>query len=169
MGDHARWLNKEGFSGSDQVSRQWYLKLSDLTKEQLRDWLKQKPYCGNEHDGSFDLGSGSARAWISELKPYQKQASIENWGIAALVEIGFNPCRNDAPDNSQTVLYRVAFDALADLSGDLVFHVLDVGILLRRNGRVIVNSEAFQLHELNCMLEPPFWLSSWPCHLLKRE
>ena len=151
------------------MSRQWNLAMSDLNKDQILDWLRKKPYFGDEHEGGFDLALGCADALVSDMKPYQREACAESWGIYASVDIWLNPAREGTGNDRQEAIYRLAFDALADLSCDLVFHVLDVGILLRKGGRIIVNPEVFQLNELNRMLEPPFWLASQPCHLLKRE
>ena len=151
------------------MSRQWNLAMADLNKDQILDWLRKKPYFGDEHEGGFDLALGCADAFVSDMKPYQREACAESWGIKASVDIWFNPAREGIGNESQEAIYRLAFDALADFSCDLVFHVLDVGILLRKDGGIIVNPEVFQLNVLNRMLEPPFWLASQPCHLLKRE
>jgi hypothetical protein len=151
------------------MSRQWTLAIAELNRDRILDWLRKKPYFGNEHDGVFDLALGCAGGRVLDLKPYQREDCEEFWGIKASVNIWFNPTREGPGCDSQGAIYRLAFDALADFSHDLVFHVLDIGILLRKGGRIIVNPEVFQLNELNRMLEPPFWLASQPCHLLKRE
>ncbi len=82
------------------MSRQWYLKIADLTKERLVDWLVQKPYFVSDNEGSIDLGSGSVRAGIG-VETIPAAGKSRELGNCSFSEIGFTPYRNEAKEDSQ--------------------------------------------------------------------
>ncbi len=149
------------------MSRQWQLALADATVAQATAWLAARP--GAVPRGAIvELAGGVATASIAELKPYQREACQRTWGVRAAVELEFAAAVDRRAAAGQSAIYAAAFDALRRFPADAAFACLDVGIFVRRGGRMIVNPEAFQLAAFNALLEPPFWLADAPTHLLHR-
>jgi hypothetical protein len=148
------------------MSRQWSLSIQNCSSAELTTWLLGRPYA--KRDGQLiALADGTVDASVKDLKPYQREDCLREWGVAAESKIYMVPAR-DAGAKAREAMFRVAFDALRHFTGDMSFAALDVGIFARRAGRLIVNSEEFKSAEINALLEPPFWLADDPCHLLIR-
>ncbi len=155
------------------MSRQWSLSIQGTSAEEVTVWLSNQPYAQRSTEYPdhtiFDLSGGSVGAMISELKPLERAACLDAWGVAAVSEVYMSVRRNADPEVAHLAMYRVAFDALRHFPADIAFAALDVGLFARRSGRLTVNPQSFKSPEINALLEPPFWLADDPCHLLIRS
>jgi hypothetical protein len=154
------------------MSRQWSVSIQGTSAGEVTTWLTNQPYAQRNTEYPdhtiFDLAGGAVSAKVSDLKPLERAACFDMWGVTATTEVYMSVCRGADPEVAHLTMYQVAFDALRRFPVDVAFAVDDVGIFARRGGRLTVNSEQFKLAYRNALLEPPFWLADDPCHLLTR-